>query len=69
MRLGGRAHQPEGRAIGGEILARMRLEAHHGQRHIGMARTLDYRAVADMDTIEIPHRGRGFARSLGDCMK
>ena len=58
---GGGRHEPEGRAVGGEVLARMGLEGDDAQGRaepLGLrARDVDDRLMAPMHAVEVPDGG------------
>ena len=60
--LGGQ-RQPERRVVGAEMLARVRLEGQHRQRHVrpGAMRGAQQVGVAEMHAIEIAERDAGAA--------
>jgi hypothetical protein len=58
-RLG--VHQAEGRGVGGEELAGMRLERHDAKRCAGSPGQVDHMGMAPVHTIEIADRHRGAA--------
>ena len=60
----GRQRQAERRIVGAEVLARMRLEGQHRERHLRprRMRRLDHFGMAAVDAVEIAERHGGAAR-------